>query len=165
MTLHSPEARARALLMVLGVSPASKAASGRYLRSLPILPGVRYWTTSQVRLEQDFVGVQFFGEGADDASRCGRRLENAGFRQRTPQTGQTTFAKPFRFAHGQAIDTEAVRAIKQELDGILFGEKIGTGRGDDGRHQSFRDFMLASPLSDIDLDLPSRDKGWRQGGF
>jgi hypothetical protein len=157
--------RARALLRVLGVSPASKSASGRYLRSLPILPGVRYWTTSQVRLEQDFVGVQFFGEGADEASRCGRRLEHAGFRQRTPQTGQTTFAKPLRFAHGQAIDTQAVRAIKRELDSILFGDEIGTDQADGDQPQSFRDFMLASPLADLDLDLPSRDADWRQGGF
>lgn len=164
MTLHSPEQRARALLTILDVSPASRAASGRYLRSVPIRPGVRYWTTSQLRLKQDFVGVQFFGEGTDEAARCGRLLEGAGFRRRTPQTGQSTFAKPLSFAHGQAIDADAVRQIKRELDSILFGGmELGPETGDP--RLSFRNFMLASPLAEVDLALPSRDAAWRQGSL
>jgi hypothetical protein len=53
-------------------------------------------------------------------------------------------------------------ALRRELDAIL-----ATGEAADGatkpRPKSFRDFMLASPLADTDLDLPSRDADWREG--
>lgn len=157
---YSPETRALAVLQALKVQPATKAASGRYLRSLPIRPGIRYWATSQLRLQQDFVGVQFFGEGLEAARRCGQRLERAGFRQRSPQTGQSTFARPVAFAAGQAIDAAAVEAAKRELDEILRDDERG---GAQPASPSFRAFMLSSPLSGVDLTLPERENTWRQG--
>lgn len=53
--------RAVAVLRALQLTPGTRAASGRYQRSLPIRPGVRYWSTSKPRMRQDLLGVQFNG--------------------------------------------------------------------------------------------------------
>jgi hypothetical protein len=163
MTAPTVEDRASSVLGVLGVSPATKAASGRYLRSAPIAPGVRYWATSQPRLKQDFLGVQFYGEGLAEADRRRAALERAGFCKRTPQTGQATFAKPAPFARDGEVDARAIRAIRRSLDAILNEGPKASNLTRDGRPGGFRRFMLASPLRDADLDLPHRDKAWRDG--
>ena len=59
--MTEPESRPERLMSAIGLRPATKAASGRYLRSLPVRPGVRYWATSQERFREDYLGVQFFG--------------------------------------------------------------------------------------------------------
>ncbi len=155
----SVEARALSVLATVDLQPATRAASGRYLRSIPVRPGVRFWATSQPRLGKDLLGVQFYGDdGRAEAERLRRRLEQAGFQARTPQTGQETFAKPAPFSADNGIDRAALRSVKRELDAILAS---GQSR-DAGRTRSFREFMLASPLADVELDLPSRDGSWRE---
>lgn len=163
MSPVSVQERAGAVLGVLGVSPASRAASGRYLRSLPITPGIRYWATSQPRLERDFLGVQFYGEGTVEAPRCAECLTRAGFKRRTPQTGQITFAKPVAFAPRGGVDAAAIRAVRRELDAILRGQVTCGGGPEAEKPVSFRQFMLASPLADSELSLPTRATAWRTG--
>ena len=161
----SAEERAGAVLEVLGVSSATRAASGRYQRSPPIAPGVRYWATSQPRLRQDFLGVQFYGEGATEAPRCAERLKSAGFQTRTPQTGQPTFAKPVAYAPAGGIDADAIRLVRRELDVILRNRSVSENGRAAEKPTSFRRFMLASPLADTELNLPGRTAGWRTGKF
>lgn len=155
----SAEPRALSVLATVGLQPATRAASGRYLRSVPVRPGVRYWATSQPRLGKDLLGVQFYGDdGRVEADRLRRRLEKAGFEARSPQTGQETFAKPAAFSSDNGIDVAALRSVKRELDAILVeGLLVPTGA-----KRSFRDFMLASPLSETEVELPSRDANWRE---
>jgi hypothetical protein len=157
----SPEQRAGAVLQEIGFTPATRAASGRYQRSLPITPGVRYWATSQPRLRQDFLGIQFFGEGALEGVRFGDRLIKAGFQPRTPQTGQLTFAKAAPYAPSGDIDGNAIRSIRDALDSILKDHGVHQQRGKAGKNASFRNFMLASPLAGIELSLPERPSVWR----
>ena len=161
MSPISASERAEALLKVLGLSSATHAASGRYVRSLPIAPGVRYWATSQPRLRQDFLGVQFYGQGVADVPRRAERLKRAGFQQRTPQTGQITFAKPVSFGPADSVDADAIRATRSELDAILSDPTKGGSEATVAT--SFRQFMLASPLADAELTLPSRPPNWRSG--
>ncbi|MBA3811158.1 MAG: hypothetical protein H0X27_05845 [Caulobacteraceae bacterium] len=163
MSPVSVRERAGVVLGALGVLPASRAASGRYLRSLPIAPGVRYWATSQPRLEQDFLGVQFYGEGTVEAPRCAEGLMRAGFKRRMPQTGQITFAKPVSFAPRGGVDTAAIRAVRRELDAILRRHVASGERPEVEKPVSFRQFMLASPLADFELRLPPRAAAWRTG--
>lgn len=155
----SLEDRALAVLDALHAPAATRAASGRYRRSQPILPGVRYWSTSMQRFSRDYVGVQFFGEAVGEASRFEARLVGAGFERRTPQTGQITFAKPVPFASPSRVDVEAVRAVGREIADILVGHD--SPRQPPG--QTFRDFMLASPLAEVELEPPSRQASWRGG--
>lgn len=154
------EERAEAVLSELSLASSTKAASGRYRRSLPIRPGVRYWATSKPRSAEDYFGVQFYGEGAEEAARYGGPLANAGFRERNPQTGQITFAKPVAFSPGGDIDSRALQCVRRELDAIL-SESAPTRSESASKSQTFREFMLASPLADADLDLPVRTPEWR----
>lgn len=160
--MSEPESRPERLMSAIGLRPATKAASGRYLRSLPVRPGVRYWATSQERFREDYLGVQFYGEGQEEGRRLAAHLERAGFKARKPQSNQDTFAKAIPFDQAGEIDARRLLALRRELDAILT-----TGEAADGatkpRPKSFRDFMLASPLADTDLDLPSRDADWREG--
>lgn len=153
------ETRARALLATLNLCPATQAASGRYQRSVPVRPGVRYWATSQIRSRKDLVGIQFYGEGLAEARRLRGRLEQAGFRPRSPQTGQETFARPVPFSTADAIDDAALRSLRRELDAIL-AEADQPGVSEAGR--TFRQFMLASPLSDQPIEPPARSAPWRE---
>ena len=160
MTQHP--SRAERLLSVIGVQPASRAAGGRYLRSLPVRPGVRYWATSQPRFGEDYLGVQFYGEGRAFGRCLAADLERAGFKPRNPQSNQDTYAKAVRFDRAGGIDTPHLLVLRRELDAILrSGERAD--KAAETRTHSFREFMLASPLADIDLDLPSRTKTWREG--
>jgi hypothetical protein len=151
--------RARAVLTRLSIQPATSAASGRYLRSRPIRAGVRYWATSQPRYEQDAFGVQFFGEGVREAERLEARLIRAGFIQRTPQSNQRTFARPIPYGPDDALDLEAARAARGELDAILSDDTTSTapGLGESG----FREFMLDSPLAETELPPADRTGDWR----
>lgn len=162
MSLLTPELRACALLKALDLEPATSSGNHRYQRSRPVRPGVRYWSSSLLRLHQDLLGVQFFGEGLREAAHKEARLERAGFRKRTPQTGQLTFAKAVPFA-GAELDNQALSRARRELDQIL--ELDGSVDVDVdapiGR-QSFREFMLASPLADVELQPPERSGRWRE---
>ena len=158
----SVEERAKGILAAVDMQPATRAESGRYLRSIPIRPGVRFWATSQPRLKQDYLGVQFHGAGREAARRLASRLESAGFLARSPQTGQDTFAKPVPFGATGEIDSRRLQALRRELDAILRTAETADGAAET-QPTSFRDFMLASPLGDADLDLPSRDPDWREG--
>ena len=159
MTQHA--SRAEQLFSVIGVQPASRAASGRYLRSLPVRPGVRYWATSQPRFEEDYLGLQFYGEGRTIGRRLATALERAGFAPRNPQSNQDTYAKAVRFDRGGGIDAPHLLALRRELDGILKRGEPDTAA--ETPFSSFRAFMLASPLAETDLELPARDADWRQG--
>lgn len=159
------ESRPERLLAAIGLRAATKAASGRYLRSLPVRPGVRYWATSQERFREDYLGVQFYGEGQVEGRRLAAHLERAGFKARKPQSNQDTYAKAIPFDQGGEIDTRRLQALRRELDGILQNSEAADGGGEARPTTSFRDFMLASPLADADLDLPSRDTDWREGSL
>lgn len=162
--MNQSEARAEQVLDAVGVQPATRAASGRYLRSLPVRPGVRYWATSQERFREDYLGVQFYGEGQEVGRRLATRLERAGFKARKPQSNQDTYAKAVPFGQGGAIDTRRLLALRRELDVILQAGESAEAIVE-AKPASFRDFMLASPLADTDLDLPRRDGEWREGAL
>lgn len=159
------ESRPERLMSAIGLRPATKAASGRYLRSLPVRPGVRYWATSQERFREDYLGVQFYGEGQEEGRRLAAHLERAGFRARKPQSNQDTFAKAIPFGQTGEIDARRLLALRRELDAILRTGEAADGAVEAEPTKSFRDFMLASPLADTDVDLPSRDAGWREGSL
>ncbi len=165
MSSISAEERALDVLAAAGSTPATRSASGRYQRSLPIAPGVRYWATSQPRLRQDFLGVQFYGEGAVDVAPFAERLRRNGFGARTPQTGQLTFAKSAAFAPAGGIDVEAIRRIRRDIDTILRDRIADEDARVTERPISFRQFMLASPLAQVELVLPNRGADWRTGEF
>jgi len=146
----------------LGLQPATGAKGGRYRRSLPLKPGVRFWATSRPRSREDMLGVQFFGEAVREGQLRAAELERRGFVRRAPQTGQITFAKPVPFAQGEEIDTAALGSVRRELEALLARE---VSPGEEGRtpHSalSLREFMLASPLADLELDLSRPPGGWR----
>lgn len=158
--------RSEAVLKSVGEQVASRAASGRYVRSEPIRSRkVRFWATAKPRSREDHLGVQFFGEGVRDAERYRRALESAGFLRHRPQADVETFAKPIPFAADGGIDVEALNAAKRRLDGILGTDgpnpAVGGSANASKPGRSFREFMLGSPLSEVDLDLPERGDGWR----
>lgn len=161
--MDQQQSRPERLLGVIGATPATRAASGRYLRSLPVRPGVRYWATSQARFGEDYLGVQFYGEGQAVGRRLAADLERAGFKLRKPQSNQDTYAKAIPFDRSGEIDTRRLLALRRELDAILREDETTGGGTEVQSPRSFRDFMLASPLAHADLDLPSRDKAWRDG--
>lgn len=161
--MSEQESRPGRLMSAIGLRPATKAASGRYLRSLPVRPGVRYWTTSQERFREDYLGVQFYGEGQQEGRRLAALLERAGFKARKPQSNQDTYAKAVPFDQTGEIDARRLLALRRELDAILKSGEAADSAVEVQPAKSFRDFMLASPLADADLDLPSRDTDWREG--
>lgn len=156
--------RVERVMDIVGVRPATHAASGRYLRSLPVRPGVRYWATCQERFQEDYLGVQFYGQGQEIGRRLAASLERAGFKARKPQSNQDTFAKGVPFDGSGEIDARRLLALRRELDAILQSGEASSGKGE-ARLQSFRDFMLASPLNAVELDLPLRDASWREDVF
>lgn len=159
--MREMNSRPERLMSAIGLRPATKAAGGRYLRSLPVRPGVRYWTTSQQRFREDYLGVQFYGEGQEEGRRLAARLERAGFKARKPQSNQDTYAKAIPFDQTGEIDARRLVALRRELDAILESGEAADDPASPTR--SFRDFMLTSPLADIEVDLPSRDTDWREG--
>lgn len=101
----------------LQITPATKAASGRYLRSAVFRPGIRYWAGYAHR--KDLFGVQFFGEGLEDAAEYRQALANAGFASRTPQPSQLTFCREVDFLSDGGADITAIGAAKAALDKIV----------------------------------------------
>ena len=161
MVEHQIEARAESLLEAIRAPRATKAASGRYLRSAPIRTGIRYWATSQARYGQDLIGVQFFGRGMKEGERLSQTLERAGFLARTPQKSQLTYAKPIDYAAGGRIDRDAAMDVRRLIDQLLGAatpERAATAS-----ESTFRSFMLGSPLGEIDLPLADRKAAWRPG--
>lgn len=157
--LQSAEDRAVAVLRAMDAEPATKAASGRYVRARDKRPGVRLWATTQQRYRQDLVGVQFYGRSRSEGEALAALLERNGFRQRTPQAGQLTFAKPVDYAADGRIDADAVAAVRQQIEGLING---AAPKAEPGVKRSFRDFMLASPLADVELPTVSRKAAWRE---
>lgn len=143
----SVEDRAAAILRAAEQEPDTQKASGRYRRSAPLQPGVRLWATSRLRQRQDLLGAQFHGAGRSRAETLAARFRAAGFEERNPETSKVTYAKPIPFAADGSIDVEEVRQVRSEVEAIL-------GRRSETR--SFREFMLASPWADVELELPER---------
>lgn len=155
----TPDIRAKAVLEAVGAAAAG-SASGRYRHSEPILPGVRYWSSSQPRLRRDLLGIQFYGaQGLARAAAVKDRLEKSGFARRTPQSSQLTFAKLVPFGPADRLDLTALKSTKAEVDSII------SSASDAGAAGSFRRFMLASPLADVDLPLPDRRGSWRDSAL
>jgi len=153
------EQRAEAILKTLGLSPATRGASGRYQRSLPIRPGVRYWSSSQPRSRRDLFGVQFYGEGLEEGQRYADALATRGFVRRRPQTGQLTFAKPIAFRIDDGLDAAALSQARREVETALAPAPEAAPRDRSGR--AFREFMLRSPWADLDVEPPERKGGAR----
>ncbi len=109
--------RTHQIFSLLEITPATKAASGRYLRSAIFKPGIRYWAGHAHR--KDLFGVQFFGEGYDDAAGYRQALANAGFATRTPQPSQLTFCREIDFLPDGGADMTAIKAAKAALDKIV----------------------------------------------
>ncbi|MFA4950031.1 hypothetical protein [Brevundimonas sp.] len=109
--------RTHRIFSLLEITPATKAASGRYLRSAIFRPGIRYWAGHAHR--KDLFGVQFFGEGLEDAAQYRQALANAGFASRTPQPSQLTFCREVDFLSDGSADITAIEAAKTALDKIV----------------------------------------------
>lgn len=109
--------RTHQVFALLDIPAATKAASGRYLRSAIVRPGIRYWAGHAHR--KDLFGVQFFGEGLEDAAQYRQALANAGFASRTPQPSQLTFCREIDFLFDGDADMTAIKAAKAVLDEIV----------------------------------------------
>lgn len=145
------EERAQAVLAAIGQQADTRAASGRYRRSKPIKPGVRYWSTARLRQREDVFGVQFHGPGLAEAHRLKAAFERAHFEVRNPETSKITYARPIPFGPDERVDAEAVVEARRAADAILGGQSGSTKGG-----AAFLKFMQASPFADVDLDLPER---------
>lgn len=156
----SPEERAAKVLIAMGGEPDTRAASGRYVRARDSRAGIRLWATTQQRYSQDFAGVQFYGRGRAEGERLAALLERNGFVRRTPQAGQLTFAKPVDYADDGGIDATSVAKVRDHIERLISGSSEPTARP---VSNSFRDFMLASPLAEIDIPEISRSTEWRAG--
>lgn len=144
------EERAQAVLAAIGQQADTSAASGRYRRSKPIKPGVRYWSTARLRQREDVFGVQFHGPGLAEAHRLQVAFERAHFEVRNPETSKITYARPIPFGPNEKVDTKAVAEARRAADAILGGQSSTKGG------MTFLEFMQASPLADVELDLPER---------
>lgn len=109
--------RTHSIFESLGIVPATKAASGRYLRSAIFRPGIRYWAGHAHR--KDLFGVQFFGEGYEDAAQYRQALANMGFATRTPQPSQLTFCREIDFEDDGQPNLMALKAAKEAIDQIV----------------------------------------------
>lgn len=147
----SVEDRAQALLAAIGQEADSKAASGRYRRSRPIRPGVRYWSTARLRQREDVFGVQFHGPGLAEAARLRAAFERAHFEVRNPETSKITYARPIPFGPGERVNEAALAEAKRAADAILGGPNDPAGC-----EMTFLEFMQASPWADLEIELPER---------
>lgn len=147
----SVEDRATAVLAAVGEEADTQAASGRYRRSRPIRPGVRYWSTARLRQREDVFGVQFHGAGLVEAKRLRAAFERAHFEVRNPESSKITYARPIPFGEDEQVDSKAIFEAKRAVDVIL-------GAQPDSRKRSmtFLEFMQASPWADTEIDLPER---------
>ncbi|QYC11481.1 hypothetical protein [Brevundimonas nasdae] len=115
--MPNPGVRTQRLFEDLGIAPATRAASGRYLRSEPLRSGIRYWA-GHAR-GQDLFGVQFLADGLSDAERLGSRLVQAGFNPRPPQSSQLTFCRAIDVQADGTPDLIALRETRAVLDTII----------------------------------------------
>lgn len=161
--MQTVEDRAAAVLAAIGAPAITKAASGRYRRSEPILPGVRYWSTSTPRRREDHVGVQFYGVGVERGRRLRSALERKGFRFHRPQPGQLTFARPVLFTDDDGLDVEALRKVRADLDGVILAPVDAEEGG--AKTRDFWTFMKTFPLKDEEFELPERNGAWRDISF
>lgn len=145
------EERAQAVLAAIGQPADTSAASGRYRRSTPIRPGVRYWSTARLRQREDVFGVQFHGPGLAEAHRLQAAFERAHFEVRNPETSKITYARPIPFGPDEKVDTKAVAEARRAVDAILGGQSSSKKGG-----MTFLEFMQASPFADVELNLPQR---------
>lgn len=153
--MHDPVIdRAIAVLAAAGEPPAIERPTRRYIHSRDRRRGVRVWATSTPRSRTDLLGLQFYGEGLLEGERLEPALERLGFFAHSRQPQQLTFAKPVAFSSDGQIDRTAVSRVRQEIDTLLNQQSAP--------QQSFRDFMLASPLSEVELPTISRDATWRE---
>lgn len=154
MTL-TVEERAQAVLAAIGQQADTRAASGRYRRSTPIRPGVRYWSTARLRQREDVFGVQFNGPALEEARRLRSAFERARFEVRNPETSKITYARPVPFGPGREVDTVALAEAKRVADAIL-GTQGDQPAGASGKGSTFLEFMQASPWADTEIELPQR---------
>lgn len=143
--------RAEAVLAAADQTADSRAAGGRYRRSLSIRLGVRYWATSRMRQREDLFGVQFHGEGLKEARRLEPAFRRAGFEARNPESSKITFAKPVPYAPDGSVDADRIEAVRRSADAIL-----GHDSSPDTAGMSFLDFMQASPWAGVEIELPKR---------
>ncbi|MNT03500.1 hypothetical protein D3C72_1380400 [compost metagenome] len=109
--------RTQSIMDALGIARASGAASGRYLRSDPLRPGVRYWAGHAHG--QALFGVQFLADAMDEAGRLGHALEAAGFLSREPAPKLLTYCRGSALLADGELDVDALRVAKVDLDRIL----------------------------------------------
>jgi hypothetical protein len=151
LSLSKAEERAPALLKALRLPIAVRRVRGRYLTSPSRLPGVSYWATSMPRFKRDGFGVQFEGAGLTYLGRLKSALARAGFNDRGQNDGRHTFERELPFAEGGRIDEAALAEAKRAVDDLLAGQpKSG------GSKMTFLEFMEASPLYGVELDIPPR---------
>lgn len=148
--MQTVEDRSAAVLAAIGEEADTGVAGGRYRRSSPIRPGVRYWSTTRLRQREDVLGVQFHGPGIAEAQRLRAAFERARFEVRNPETSKITFARAVPFGVSEQIDAEALAETKKVVDAIL-GVAAASDTG-----KAFLAFMQASPLADVDLNLAER---------
>lgn len=162
--MTNPQDRAQQILASVGAKPATKAAGGRYQRSLPFRPGIRYWSTTLERSRADKFGVQFLGEGIATAHRLERAFVRRGFVKQSTQPTQITWCRTIEWLPDGGIDAEAVRAARAEVDAVLDEHELptapaqppGIAESAPSKVVSFLEFMRNSPLYGVELDLPVR---------
>ena len=152
--------RAVAVLGAAGEESAVPNPTRRYVHSRDHRRGVRVWATTTPRSRTDLVGLQFYGEGRNEGERLEPVLERLGFFAHSRQPRQLTFAKPVAFSPDGQIDRAAVLRIRQEIDSVL---ERPESLPSSARSPSFRAFMLASPLAEIDIPETDRAASWRDG--
>lgn len=149
--------RAVAVLGAAGEQPAVPEPTRRYVHSRDRKRGVRVWATTTPRTRTDLVGLQFYGEGVGEGERLETALGRLGFFAHSRQPRQLTFAKSVAFSPDGQIDRAAVSQVRREIDSVLDQRSAV----DAAPAKGFRQFMLASPLAEIDLPDPQRPAVWR----
>ncbi len=153
------QVRAQRLLAVVGAVPATRAASGRYQRSIPFAPGSRWWATTLETTRVDKFGVQFLGPGIETARAHEREFVRRGFVKQSTQPTQVTFCRKIPRLPDDGIDEAAIRAAKSEIQAIL-------ARAPDGAPKrtgaDLIAFLRESPLAEVELPDVPRDGEWRR---
>lgn len=150
------EERAVAVLQAVGAEAVTRAASGRYRRSEPIRPGVRYWATSTPRRREDHIGVQFYGVGVEQGRKLKARLEQEGFAFHRPQPGQLTFARPVPFGPDDGLDSKGLLSARKRLDALIQQRSPAAPAEAAPTADDLWVFMKSSPLADLELPDPDR---------
>jgi len=150
--------RAVAVLAAAGDKPAIEKPTRRYVHSRDHRRGIRIWATSKPSSGTDLIGLQFYGAGRSEGERLEAALDRVGFFAHSRDERKLTFAKSVAFAPDGAIDRRAVARVRQEIDALIGRKSVGAPVSGG----SFRDFMLASPLAEVELPTVSRKGEWRE---